>query len=76
MSRSTQGYIVWGAWAAIFLVLEVIGEIRVLPWRTLSETSWGLESKSHWVSILLIAVLVVIAQLTVAKVKRTLEARR
>lgn len=40
-------YLIWGAWGALFLVLELVGLWRLAPWVTLSETSWKLEAE-HW----------------------------
>lgn len=31
---------IWSVWIGIFLVLELTGGFRVVPWRTLSETVW------------------------------------
>lgn len=39
-------YIVWGAWLAAFLVLELLGFWRVFAWVTFSETVWVFER--HW----------------------------
>lgn len=36
-------YAIWSAWLLLFLVLELLGEFRVGPWVTLSETSWHAE---------------------------------
>lgn len=45
----TWGYIYWGAiWLLLgFLLPELLGEFRVAPWRTLSETVWHSES-TYW----------------------------
>ena len=40
-------YGVWGAWMVLFLLLELPGNWRWVPWVTLSETSWRLEAE-HW----------------------------
>ena len=39
--------IVWGEWFAEFLVREGLGDLPLVPWRTLSETAWDLEREYH-----------------------------
>lgn len=34
---------IWGGWMALFLVLELLGLFRAVPWVTLSETVWTIE---------------------------------
>ena len=38
-------YGVWGAWFVLFLLLEIPGNWRWVPWVTLSETVWDLEAR-------------------------------
>lgn len=40
MSRLVNSDIVWAAWLLLFLVLELSAFFRLVPWVTLSETSW------------------------------------
>lgn len=46
MSRITASDIVWSSWLLLFLVLELSGFFRIVPWVTLSETAW-LNEKAH-----------------------------
>ena len=41
--RWAASYAVWAGWLAAFLILELSGLWRWVPWVTLSETSWHLE---------------------------------
>lgn len=43
----------WGIWLAIFLLLELPAAFGWTPWRTLSETSWFVESWWEPVRIIL-----------------------
>jgi hypothetical protein len=38
-------YAVWGGWLVVFLLLELPGNQRWVPWVTLSETVWALEAR-------------------------------
>jgi hypothetical protein len=38
-------YGVWGGWFVVFLLLEIPGNWRWVPWVTLSETVWALEAR-------------------------------
>ncbi len=40
---------VWAGWLAAFGVLELLALTHRVPWRTLSETTWSLESLAGWV---------------------------
>ena len=40
MSRLVNSDLVWAAWLLLFLVLELSAFFRLVPWFTLSETSW------------------------------------
>ena len=40
MSELTRSDIVWGSLLALFLALEVPAALHVVPWFTLSRTSW------------------------------------
>ena len=40
MSRLANSDLVWAAWLLFFLVLELSAFFRLVPWVTLSETSW------------------------------------
>ena len=40
MSRLANSDLVWAAWLLLFLVLELSAFFRLVPWVTLSETSW------------------------------------
>lgn len=40
MSRLVNSDLVWAAWLLLFLVLELSAFFRLVPWVTLSETSW------------------------------------
>jgi hypothetical protein len=53
-------YLVWGAWALLFLVLEIPGNWRWVPWVTLSETSQRLEDLSTPVRIGAFALLIML----------------
>jgi hypothetical protein len=37
--------VVWARWLAGFLFWELLGTVRLTPWRTLSETAWDTEKK-------------------------------
>ena len=56
----TWSYTIWGAWFALFVVLEFLGLFRVVPWVTLSETAWSLEALSNLVKILFLSGLTVL----------------
>ena len=56
----TASFVVWGLWFALFVVLEFLGLFRVVPWVTLSETVWSLESLSSWIKILFLSGLCVL----------------
>lgn len=57
----TLSYLVWGAWFALFAVLELTAAIwKSCPWRTLSSTAWSLEGLASWVPIIFLAGLVVL----------------
>lgn len=56
----TWSYAVWGAWVALFLVLEFLGLFRVVPWISLSETAWSIENLSAWIKVLMLAGFVVL----------------
>lgn len=43
MSRWAWCYLIWAAWLVAFLGLELTGFWRLVPWITLSETSWHIE---------------------------------
>jgi hypothetical protein len=43
MTRYEWGLIVWGAWLALFLALELMALFRIVPWPTLSRTAWDTE---------------------------------
>lgn len=43
MTRWNWSYLVWSLWLLEFLVLELSGLWRIVPWVTLSETSWHAE---------------------------------
>lgn len=61
VSKETWGYIIWGAWFALFAVPEVLAMFGTLvPWPTLSTTSWNLQKVSSWFSILILAGLTVL----------------
>jgi hypothetical protein len=53
-------YIVWGSWFLAFVVLELLGVFHAVPWKSLSQTAWTLESLSGWVKIIVLAGLVVL----------------
>jgi hypothetical protein len=55
MSKWVWGYIYWGAiWLGLgFLAAEILGELKVAPWPTLSETVWHSEDTYvFWVAAL------------------------
>ena len=56
----TWSYAIWGAWFALFVILEFLGLFRVFPWVTLSETAWSLEHVSSWIKILFLSGLTVL----------------
>jgi hypothetical protein len=53
-------YIAWSSWFLAFVVLEFLGYFRVVPWVTLSETVWKLESVADLFKIIFLAGLVVL----------------
>lgn len=44
----TPTYLVWGAWLALFLVLELLALFHLVPWVPLSDMAWHLEKISVW----------------------------
>lgn len=52
--------IVWGAWIAVFLALELPAAFHVTPWMTLSSTSWRAETWWEPVRLILEAFLAVL----------------
>lgn len=58
MTRWVWSYAVWAAWIILFLLLELPGNFRVVPWVTLSETSWHAEHTYPVVRALLEAFLI------------------
>jgi hypothetical protein len=58
VSKWVWSYIVWGAgWLGLFLVAELLGEFRLAPWVTLSETVWHTDKTYPYVATTLFAVL-------------------
>ena len=57
------GYLYWGAvWLlAGFLLPELLGEYRIAPWRTLSQTVWHSERTYWFVSPLLFATFIALS---------------
>lgn len=41
--------IVWGLWFALFGVLELPAVFHRVPWMTLSDSTWRLESLGGWI---------------------------
>ena len=61
MTKWEWGYVYWGAiWLGLgFLVAEILGELRVAPWLTLSETSWHAEQTYNpWLPVALFGLLI------------------
>ena len=54
-------YAVWGGWVLLFLLLELPGDWRWVPWVTLSETSWDLEAKNWLIHALFFGFLIGLA---------------
>lgn len=44
MPKWDWSYTVWSLWLLLFLALELPGEFKLVPWVTLSETSWHAET--------------------------------
>lgn len=57
------GYLYWGLiWLLVgFLLPELLGEFRIAPWRTLSETVWHGERTYSWFSPLLFATFIALS---------------
>jgi hypothetical protein len=53
-------YAVWGAWALLFLLLEIPGQLRWVPWVTLSETSERIQDLLPLTKIFFFALLVML----------------
>ena len=52
--------VVWAAWFAAFVVLELLAVAGVVPWQTLSSTVWAIERLSAWAKIVILAGLCVL----------------
>ena len=58
MTKWTWSYTIWGGiWLGFFLVAEILGDLRVVPWVTLSETVWHSDQTYPVVATLLFALL-------------------
>ena len=58
----TWTYLIWGAWLALFLILELLAVFHVAPWVPLSDMAWHLEKLSdvfRWVFFLGLSTLLV-----------------
>lgn len=57
------GYLYWGLiWLLVgFLLPELLGEFRIAPWRTLSETVWHSEHTYWFVSPALFALFIALS---------------
>lgn len=53
MTRWQYGYVVWGLWFVAFLVIELLGAFKAVPWPTLSSTSWHAETTYVWLKLAL-----------------------
>jgi hypothetical protein len=62
MSKETWGYVLYGIIFAFVAVPELLAAIfgKLVPWPTISTTSWNLQRHSSWFSILFLAGLVVL----------------
>lgn len=40
MSRLSVSDAVWGGWIVLFLIIELLAVAGIVPWDTLSNTSW------------------------------------
>lgn len=40
MSRISRSDLVWASWIILFLLLEIPAALHLVPWDTLSRTSW------------------------------------
>lgn len=60
-------YLIWAVWVLMFFALEVPGIMRVVPWRSLSETVWSLEAISPWLKVTALAGLIILTVHIVAR---------
>jgi hypothetical protein len=62
MSKETWGYVLYGIIFAFVAVPELLAALfgKLVPWPTISTTSWNLQRHSSWFSILFLAGLVVL----------------
>lgn len=49
---------VWAIWLALFLALEIPAALGLVPWNTLSQTSWLNEHLYPWLRPILVGFLV------------------
>lgn len=48
---------IWAAWLLLFLALEIPAAAHLVPWDTLSRTSWLNEHAHHWLRPVLVGFL-------------------
>lgn len=58
MGSLSRSDLIWAAWLALFLALEIPAACGVVPWDTLSQTSWLNEVSHPWLRPLLVGFLV------------------
>lgn len=61
MSRLQWGGLVWGLFGIVFLLLELPAHWRLVPWPTLSSTTWDIEATWEPFGACLLAILFVLA---------------
>ena len=59
-AKEKLGYLVWGPIALVIGVTEILAALsktlqNAIPWPTISSTVGHLESRHHWVSVLVVA---------------------
>jgi hypothetical protein len=65
-SKEKLGYLVWGPITLVIGVTEILAALsktlqNAIPWPTISSTVGHLESRHHWVSVVVVATIASVA---------------
>jgi hypothetical protein len=65
-AKEKIGYLVWGPIALVIGVTEILAALsktlqNAIPWPTISSTVGHLESRHHWVSVVVVATIAMVA---------------
>jgi hypothetical protein len=65
-AKERVGYLVWGPIALVIGVTEILAALsksmkNAIPWPTISSTIGHLEARHHWVSVVVVATIAMVA---------------